>query len=138
LIDRSYPGEDNSDGKQWKRFEAYVSSLEAAKKEGESFKVLFLGRHGEGWHNVAEAKYGTKAWDVRSPRPLFPNVLFHLISPQTTSESGSSSKGVDYGFTPTFLPTLLFTPWLHQCFSLICVLSFDPFFLKSAVKEKAC
>jgi broad specificity phosphatase PhoE len=29
-----------------------------------AFKVLFLGRHGEGWHNVAEAKYGTEAWDV--------------------------------------------------------------------------
>lgn len=27
-------------------------------------KVLFLGRHGEGWHNVAEKKYGTKEWDV--------------------------------------------------------------------------
>jgi hypothetical protein len=27
--------------------------------------VLFLGRHGEGYHNVAEAKYGTAAWDVR-------------------------------------------------------------------------
>jgi hypothetical protein len=43
-----------------------VTGLEAAKKEGESYKVLFLGRHGQGWHNVAEAKYGTKAWDVCS------------------------------------------------------------------------
>ena len=25
--------------------------------------MLFLGRHGQGWHNVAESKYGTKAWD---------------------------------------------------------------------------
>ncbi|KAI4712415.1 hypothetical protein J4E89_002682 [Alternaria sp. Ai002NY15] len=63
LIDRSYPGEDGSEGKQWKRLEKYVASLEAAKKEGESYKVLFLGRHGQGWHNVAETKYGTKAWD---------------------------------------------------------------------------
>jgi hypothetical protein len=45
-----------------------VASLEAAKKEGESYKVLFLGRHGQGWHNVAETKYGTKAWDVRFSR----------------------------------------------------------------------
>jgi hypothetical protein len=30
--------------------------------------VLFLGRHGEGVHNVAEKRYGTKAWDVRIPR----------------------------------------------------------------------
>ncbi|KAK1234729.1 putative phosphoglycerate mutase pmu1, partial [Marasmius sp. AFHP31] len=26
-------------------------------------KLIFLCRHGEGFHNVAEAKYGTKAWD---------------------------------------------------------------------------
>lgn len=25
--------------------------------------MLFLGRHGEGEHNVAEARYGTRAWD---------------------------------------------------------------------------
>lgn len=24
--------------------------------------MLFLGRHGEGWHNVAETYYGTIAW----------------------------------------------------------------------------
>lgn len=27
------------------------------------YKVLFLGRHGEGWHNVAESYYGTPAWN---------------------------------------------------------------------------
>lgn len=27
------------------------------------YKLLFLGRHGQGWHNVAEAFYGTPAWD---------------------------------------------------------------------------
>lgn len=34
-------------------------------EENIQFKVLFLGRHGQGWHNVAESKYGTAAWDVR-------------------------------------------------------------------------
>ncbi|BAE64944.1 unnamed protein product [Aspergillus oryzae RIB40] len=28
------------------------------------FKLLFLGRHGEGVHNVAERRYGTELWDV--------------------------------------------------------------------------
>lgn len=27
------------------------------------YKVLYMGRHGEGYHNVAEAFYGTTAWD---------------------------------------------------------------------------
>jgi broad specificity phosphatase PhoE len=32
------------------------------------YKVLFMGRHGEGYHNVAEAYYGTPAWNVRPPQ----------------------------------------------------------------------
>lgn len=38
-------------------------------------KVLFLGRHGQGWHNVAEAKYGTHAWDVRVSPFSSPDLL---------------------------------------------------------------
>ncbi|RMZ73855.1 phosphoglycerate mutase [Pyrenophora seminiperda CCB06] len=65
LVSRSYPtdSEEQEQEQQWKRFEKYVRSLEEGKQAGESYKVLFLGRHGEGWHNVAEAKYGTEAWD---------------------------------------------------------------------------
>jgi broad specificity phosphatase PhoE len=41
-----------------------VRDLEASKRDrSESYKILFLGRHGQGIHNVAEAKYGTQAWN---------------------------------------------------------------------------
>jgi len=30
---------------------------------GSTHKVVFLGRHGQGFHNVAESFYGTQAWD---------------------------------------------------------------------------
>ncbi|EMD70147.1 hypothetical protein COCSADRAFT_22288 [Bipolaris sorokiniana ND90Pr] len=66
LINRTYStdsDEDKEKGTQWQRFEKYIRSLETSKQAGESYKVLFLGRHGQGWHNVAETKYGTKAWD---------------------------------------------------------------------------
>jgi hypothetical protein len=29
------------------------------------YKVLFMGRHGEGFHNAAESYYGTPSWNVR-------------------------------------------------------------------------
>ncbi|EPQ54915.1 phosphoglycerate mutase-like protein [Gloeophyllum trabeum ATCC 11539] len=48
---------------RWTKFEAAVTKLNADAGEGTSYKAFILGRHGEGWHNVAEAKYGTKAWD---------------------------------------------------------------------------
>ncbi|KAK0529484.1 putative phosphoglycerate mutase pmu1 [Tilletia horrida] len=38
------------------------------EEEGEGgvvYKLVFVGRHGQGVHNVAEAKYGTQAWDTK-------------------------------------------------------------------------
>jgi hypothetical protein len=52
---------------QWKRFAHKVRMLNSeAALGGQSarYKVLFLARHGEGYHNVAEAFYGTPMWDV--------------------------------------------------------------------------
>jgi len=48
----------------------HISSLNERANSDERYHLLGLGRHGEGWHNVAEAKYGTKAWDVRIDRPF--------------------------------------------------------------------
>ncbi|SJX62013.1 uncharacterized protein SRS1_10639 [Sporisorium reilianum f. sp. reilianum] len=39
-------------------------NAEGALKDGSSYKLLFAGRHGQGYHNVAESKYGTPAWDA--------------------------------------------------------------------------
>ncbi|KAJ4404279.1 putative phosphoglycerate mutase pmu1 [Didymella pomorum] len=64
LISRSYPTDTpDTSSSIWPRFETYIRSVASSAKPGESYKVLFLGRHGQGWHNVAESKYGTKAWD---------------------------------------------------------------------------
>ena len=67
-----------------------MASLEAAKKEGESYKVLFLGRHGQGWHNVAETKYGTKAWDVSLPYLLALSLLGSYTSLETCHAKAGS------------------------------------------------
>ncbi|KAI0689928.1 phosphoglycerate mutase-like protein [Cytidiella melzeri] len=50
---------------RWDRFKIKIEQLNAkGKEQGEIHKVFFLGRHGQGWHNVGEAKYGTQAWDA--------------------------------------------------------------------------
>jgi len=48
---------------RWTKFKSEISTLNLEAPSGTLYKVFFLGRHGEGYHNVAEAKYGTKAWD---------------------------------------------------------------------------
>ncbi|CAG8000513.1 unnamed protein product [Penicillium olsonii] len=63
LIDRQYTEDQiaSSEDSQWQRFQKHVDHLNSV--DGPRFKVLFLGRHGEGVHNVAESRYGTKLWD---------------------------------------------------------------------------
>jgi hypothetical protein len=71
IINRSYPTDETAPKKetQWARFATYVQELNRAAKPGQLYKVLFLGRHGEGYHNVQEAAVGTPMWDVRLPLP---------------------------------------------------------------------
>jgi len=53
---------DSSPG-HWQKFELDIKALDSGGGSKDSIKVFFLGRHGEGFHNVAEAKYGEPAWD---------------------------------------------------------------------------
>lgn len=68
LIQQSYPSDDTlesaNEKTQWQRFEHYIRELNKNAEEGVEYKVLYLGRHGQGYHNVAESRYGTKLWDV--------------------------------------------------------------------------
>lgn len=52
---------------QWQRLAHQIETLNRESGPEVSYKLLFLGRHGEGIHNVAERRYGTAAWDVRPP-----------------------------------------------------------------------
>ncbi|KAK8120282.1 Phosphoglycerate mutase [Apiospora kogelbergensis] len=47
----------------WQRFTNHVEQLNRDAKDGELYKVLYVGRHGQGYHNVMEAKVGTPAWE---------------------------------------------------------------------------
>ncbi|KAE8453011.1 hypothetical protein EG329_012198 [Mollisiaceae sp. DMI_Dod_QoI] len=48
---------------QWQRFDYKVSQLNHESDANIEYKVLYMGRHGQGYHNVAEEIYGTEAWD---------------------------------------------------------------------------
>ncbi|RAH60994.1 GPI anchored protein [Aspergillus piperis CBS 112811] len=67
LINRTYPSDnpnnDNNLLTQWERFHHHITTLNHLSPPTISYKVLFLGRHGEGYHNAAESYYGTPAWN---------------------------------------------------------------------------
>ncbi|KLU88333.1 hypothetical protein MAPG_07320 [Magnaporthiopsis poae ATCC 64411] len=69
LVERSYPTDKHSDPEGikslWERFDRWVRYLNTGYRKSKTvrYKVLFMGRHGEGWHNAAERFYGTPAWN---------------------------------------------------------------------------
>ncbi|KAJ3904356.1 histidine phosphatase superfamily [Lentinula edodes] len=48
---------------RWYNLRRKITRMNEDADNQTSHKVLILGRHGEGFHNIGEAKYGTKAWD---------------------------------------------------------------------------
>ncbi|KAL4076311.1 histidine phosphatase superfamily [Scleroderma citrinum] len=48
---------------RWTRFKASIQQLNVDTLDPVQYKVFFLGRHGEGYHNVALPKHGRQAWD---------------------------------------------------------------------------
>lgn len=67
LINRTYASDltYGSQGKrtQWQRFANQVFRLNRDAPQGTQYKLLYMGRHGEGYHNAAESYYGTPAWN---------------------------------------------------------------------------
>ncbi|KAK8861615.1 hypothetical protein IAR55_002438 [Kwoniella newhampshirensis] len=48
---------------RWHNLKASVKKMQSEAEEGVIYKVLFLGRHGQGWHNFAANKYGVDPWE---------------------------------------------------------------------------
>ncbi len=64
LINQTYNGSAASpDETQWQYFAKQVKQLNKKASPNVHYKVLFMGRHGEGYHNAAETYYGTPAWN---------------------------------------------------------------------------
>ncbi|KIX02793.1 uncharacterized protein Z518_08735 [Rhinocladiella mackenziei CBS 650.93] len=65
LINQSYPTDPANAAflTQWQRFSLVISSLQAHAPKNVDYKLLFMGRHGEGFHNAAESYFGTPAWN---------------------------------------------------------------------------
>ena len=65
LINQTYSPDAKNDTKksQWQLFTAEVSRLQRQAPKNVHYKVLFMGRHGEGYHNAAESYFGTPAWN---------------------------------------------------------------------------
>lgn len=70
LLNRPYTVDDDSAFNnggfqtQWQKFETWLNYTNMFAPSNTVYKLIYMGRHGQGEHNVAEAKYGTIRWDV--------------------------------------------------------------------------
>ncbi|ORY66139.1 histidine phosphatase superfamily [Pseudomassariella vexata] len=66
LIDRAYETDSHlrSSGSltQWERFTRYIEHLNQHSPAGESYKLIYVIRHGTGVHNVVMERVGSEAW----------------------------------------------------------------------------
>ena len=64
LINQTYDTDSpGSSLTQWQRFAAKLSSLQSDAPKNVAYKLIFMGRHGEGNHNAMESYVGTPAWN---------------------------------------------------------------------------
>ncbi|TVY22354.1 putative phosphoglycerate mutase [Lachnellula hyalina] len=97
LVDRAYHGDSQFDPdhkkSQWERFGNEVARLNHDSKPKVQYKLLYMGRHGEGYHNVAEAFYGTHDWDIASqniptPESYYTSPLLRCLATANVTFSG--------------------------------------------------
>lgn len=50
---------------QWQRFAHKLKVMNQIAPRNVTYRLLYLGRHGQGYHNVGIIFYGDAAWDVR-------------------------------------------------------------------------
>ncbi|KAI1463956.1 phosphoglycerate mutase-like protein [Daldinia caldariorum] len=67
LINRVYGTDAVFDPKgeksQWERFVHYLESSNKNANDGVQYKLIFLIRHGQGYHNLKEAEVGRQQWE---------------------------------------------------------------------------
>jgi len=46
----------------WDHLKIEIANLQAEASPGTMYKIFFLGRHGQGYHNIVMERYGEEAW----------------------------------------------------------------------------
>lgn len=85
------------DNLTWIEFRDQIEALNEEAPNNVSYKVIFLARHSEGYHNVAESYYGTPLW----------NCYYSLLDGNGTSQWGPDAylteKGIDNAINNSYL-----------------------------------
>lgn len=70
--------------KLWQEITAALEQLNATSGDNESYKLIFLARHGQGFHNVCVNKYGMDAWRQKWRRETTDGEIVFAPDPMLT------------------------------------------------------
>lgn len=77
----------------WEDTFAHLDKLNQEKSdENVQYKVFFLARHGQGYHNLANSKYGQKAWDDKWSHMTGDGEMVWAPDPDLTEEGINQAK----------------------------------------------
>lgn len=80
---------------RWINFHQEIARLNAGAEEFTTYKVLYAARHGQAYHNVAEEKYGTPAWNSHWSRETTDGEIVWGPDPQLTPLGISQAQAVN-------------------------------------------
>lgn len=56
---------------RWTNLTSFIEQLNMDSDSLTAYKLVYAARHGQGFHNVGESKYGSVAWDCVSLLAVF-------------------------------------------------------------------
>ncbi|QRW11551.1 histidine phosphatase family containing protein [Ceratobasidium sp. AG-Ba] len=108
----------------WSDFKSSIAKLQSEAPKGVRYGVCWFGRHGQGWHNVAESLYGTKAWDEHWSLLNGDGKIVWGPDPELTDLGREQARAAHKGWVdelakddPVPLPTRLFSSPLSRAAS---------------------
>ncbi|KLO11349.1 phosphoglycerate mutase-like protein [Schizopora paradoxa] len=116
---------------RWASFTEKIKKLNEEAPEGTSYKSIFAGRHGEGWHNVAMAKYSHDEWNDHLAAQTGDGTIIWGPDPHLTSiGEGQASYAhamwkQELSSSNIPLPTKFYCSPLSRALQT-CLITFDP------------
>lgn len=84
--------------KSWKETLADLDELNSSSDSNVAYKILFLARHGQGYHNLANLKYGEKDWNEYWLKICGDGEITWAPDPELTELGQSQAKDNNYQF----------------------------------------
>ena len=93
LIDKS--------SSRWTNLTSYLNQLNSQADSQTAYKLIFIARHGQGFHNLAESTYGTPAWNCYLAQQYSDsNITWFAFIGCRQSQMLSDHRGPDARLTP--------------------------------------